>query len=39
MKKIYSKQNSFLKFHSLNYENKKNILKSIKVVLNDKKKS
>ena len=37
MKKIYSKQNSFLKFHSLNYENKKNILKSIKVVLNDKK--
>ena len=36
MNKIYSKQNSFLKFHSLNQENKKHVLKLIKTILNDK---
>jgi len=37
MNKIYSKQKSFLKFHSPNNKSKQAVLKSLKVILNDKK--
>ena len=38
MKKIYSKQNSFLKFHSLKKQNEKETLKYLKNILDDKSK-
>jgi len=37
MEKIYRKQNSFLKFFSLNQKSQQSILQSIKIALNDKK--